>query len=163
MINFILEKGSLLCMNKNFSVFLNSHSMVNIALSTVEFEKQIFNYNDIIFSNILFFIPNNLFNNFFSSFDDFFSITIFFFNSVLSLFDTSFFISDDLNNIDLFGQVLFSSYLIYVLIGGIILLIALIGSIILTLKFSNEKLVEQNVSRQLSRKNIVITNFKFLS
>jgi NADH-quinone oxidoreductase subunit J len=63
---------------------------------------------------------------------------------------------DNLNNIDVFGQVLYNYYLICFLISGLILLIALVGAIVLTLRF-NEVKKNQLSSRQLARTD------KFLS
>lgn len=69
---------------------------------------------------------------------------------LMSPYDDLFLLVDDLSNIDILGQHLFNSYLICVLIAGLILLIALIGAIILTLRF-NKVEESQQVNRQLSR------------
>lgn len=63
---------------------------------------------------------------------------------------------DSFNNIDVLGQVLYNYYSICFLVGGIILLIALLGCIVLTLKFSEIK-KNQLSNRQLARSD------KFLS
>jgi NADH-quinone oxidoreductase subunit J len=65
---------------------------------------------------------------------------------------------DNLNNIDVFGQVLYNFYLFYVPIAGFLLLIALIGSIVLTLNFNKQK--KQTFSyKQLARTDNFISFF----
>jgi NADH-quinone oxidoreductase subunit J len=65
-------------------------------------------------------------------------------------------ILDDINNITALGQSFYNYYTICFLIAGIVLLIALVGSIVLTLKFNQER-NNQFYTRQLSR------NHKFLT
>ncbi len=66
---------------------------------------------------------------------------------------------DDLTNIDVMGQWLFNYYLICFLIAGIILLIALIGAIVLTLRFNNKETSEL-VNKQLARTDNNLSFFK---
>lgn len=66
---------------------------------------------------------------------------------------------DSLNNIDIMGQVLFNYFLICFLLAGIILLIALIGSIVLTLRFNNSE-KSQFVNRQLARTDNFLAFYK---
>jgi len=70
-----------------------------------------------------------------------------------------FLLLDNANNIDVLGQVLFDYYLICFLLAGILLLIALVGCIVLTLKFNNVE-ESQNVNRQLSRSDNFLSFFK---
>jgi len=65
---------------------------------------------------------------------------------------------DGLENINIFGQVLYNYFLIGFLIAGIILLVAMIGAIVLTLNFKNKKKHEINF-RQLSRSDKFISFF----
>jgi NADH-quinone oxidoreductase subunit J len=60
------------------------------------------------------------------------------------------FIFDSLNNIDILGQVLYNYFLVCFLLAGLILLIALIGAVVLTLRFNTSQ-KKQHVFRQLSR------------
>lgn len=69
------------------------------------------------------------------------------------------FLIDELLNIEVIGQVLFNNYIVCVLLAGIILLIALVGSIVLTLKFNNSE-KSQIANRQLARNENFITFFK---
>jgi NADH-quinone oxidoreductase subunit J len=61
-------------------------------------------------------------------------------------------IADNLNNIEILGQVLFNCFLICFLLAGFILLVAMIGAIVLTLNFSSKRKNELS-TRQLSRSN----------
>ena len=65
---------------------------------------------------------------------------------------------DSLNNIDVLGQVLYNYYLVSFLLAGLILLVALIGAIVLTLRFNNAH-KSQIVSRQLSRRDNFLSFF----
>jgi len=65
---------------------------------------------------------------------------------------------DSLNNIDVLGQVLYNYYLVSFLLSGLILLVALIGAIVLTLRFNNVH-KSQLVSRQLARRDNFLSFF----
>jgi NADH-quinone oxidoreductase subunit J len=75
------------------------------------------------------------------------------------IYTYSYFFFDNLTNINSLGQVLFNYFIPCFLIAGIILLIALIGSIVLTLKFEYAK-KSQISFRQLSRSNDFLSFFK---
>jgi NADH-quinone oxidoreductase subunit J len=68
-------------------------------------------------------------------------------------------IFDKLNNIDVIGQVLYNYFIVCFLLAGLVLLIALVGAIVLTLRFNSVK-KSQLVSRQLSRTDNFLTFFK---
>ena len=81
---------------------------------------------------------------------------------IFLFFDKNFdFVSifDKLNNIDVIGQVLYNYFIVCFLLAGLVLLIALIGAIVLTLRFNSVK-KSQLVSRQLSRTDNFLTFFK---
>lgn len=67
-----------------------------------------------------------------------------------------YFLLDSLNNIEVLGQVMYNYYFVCFLFAGLLLLIALLGSVVLTLKF-NEIKKSQLSNRQLARSD------KFLS
>jgi len=69
------------------------------------------------------------------------------------------FLIDDLNNIDVFGQVFYNYYSLYLPLAGFVLLIALVGVIVLTLHFNKPKKAQID-SRQLSRTDSFISFFK---
>jgi hypothetical protein len=52
----------------------------------------------------------------------------------------------------IFGQVLYNYYLVYVLLAGLMLLVAVIGAIVLTLEFNSNSTRPQIIDKQLSRK-----------
>ena len=66
---------------------------------------------------------------------------------------------DSLNNIDVLGQVLYNYYLVSFLLSGLILLVALIGAIVLTLRFNNVH-KSQFVNRQLARRDNFLSFFR---
>ena len=63
---------------------------------------------------------------------------------------------DTLYNIDVLGQALYNHYLVCFLLAGLILLVALIGAIILTLRFNTFKKT-QSVFKQLSRTDNILS------
>ena len=71
---------------------------------------------------------------------------------------------DIITNIETIGQILYSYYSFFFLVSGIILLIALIGSVTLTKKEKKKKL-KQNIYKQLSRDSLNaifnVNSFKF--
>ena len=58
---------------------------------------------------------------------------------------------DSISDIEALGQIIYTNYVIQFLIAGIILLIAVIGSVILTLNKRNKKIKFQDTFRQVSR------------
>jgi NADH-quinone oxidoreductase subunit J len=78
-------------------------------------------------------------------------------NSIFFLF-TSLINIDTFYSINIIGQGLFNYFWSCVLIAGFILLIAMIGSIVLTLKFSSKRKNELNY-RQLSRSETFLSFF----
>jgi uncharacterized membrane protein len=60
------------------------------------------------------------------------------------------FLTDNLNNLNLLGQVLFNYYSSCFLLAGLVLLVAMIGAIVLSLNFNNTGNI-QLIYRQLSR------------
>jgi NADH:ubiquinone oxidoreductase subunit 6 (subunit J) len=57
---------------------------------------------------------------------------------------------DQLTNLDVLGQLLYTYYFFYFLIAGIILLVAMVGAIVLTLQFT-QKAKHQFVFKQILR------------
>lgn len=68
------------------------------------------------------------------------------------------FIIDSFSDITVFGQTLYNYYLSLILIGGLILLVAMIGAIVLTFEFKSIYLIENSL-RQLSRTNSTLKLF----
>ncbi len=70
------------------------------------------------------------------------------------------FLVDQLDNIEVLGQVLYNYYIECFLIAGLLLLVALIGAIVLTLTYSNTKKGQQLPNRQLSRSDKFLSFFE---
>jgi hypothetical protein len=66
---------------------------------------------------------------------------------------------DNLGNINVLGQSLFNYYILIFLLAGLILLVALVGTIILSLNFNSRK-KSQITFRQLSRTDQFLSHFK---
>jgi NADH-quinone oxidoreductase subunit J len=64
---------------------------------------------------------------------------------------------DDTSSISTLGQVLYSEYIIHFVIGGLVLLVAMIGAIVLTSRRKQTSL-KQKVFKQVERLNIVGKN-----
>ena len=61
---------------------------------------------------------------------------------------------DSTSDIEVFGQVLYTYFVLQVLVAGLILLVVLVGVVYLTNTFnSEEKLLEQSVFKQLARES----------
>jgi len=58
---------------------------------------------------------------------------------------------DTLSDIEAIGQILYTYYILQFLIAGLLLLLAVIGSVVLTLKKKNKKLKRQDTFRQICR------------
>lgn len=74
-------------------------------------------------------------------------------NSYLNWYDSL----DAFSDIDVFGQIFYTHYVLQILIAGFILYLAVIGVAFLTVKsaFAKNKKREQSLFRQLSRKNVL--------
>jgi len=68
--------------------------------------------------------------------------------------------TDILTNINVMGQYLFNYYLPLILLAGIVLLVALVGPVILTLKFNYSSL-NQFFNKQLSRGSVLVYFSRF--
>ena len=70
-------------------------------------------------------------------------------------------INKDLNNTEAIGNVLYTEYLHYFQISGLILLVAMIGAILLTFR-KKDNLKRQDITKQVSRESFMILFLKFL-
>jgi NADH-quinone oxidoreductase subunit J len=89
------------------------------------------------------------------------SVEFFFSPNVSTLNTNNFniFFFDSFSNLDVLGQSLFNYYLPAFLISGLILLVSMLSSILLTLNFSSERKNEL-VFKQLSRRDSFLSYFK---
>jgi len=116
-------------------------------------------------SGSLLLLKNNL-GNFFIIISSFYAVFVTLFATIGNIFSQKEISTlenymnhfDDLNNIDILGQVLYNYYFVCFLLSGLILLVALVGAIVLTLRF-NEIKKHQLSNRQLSRTDKFISFF----
>jgi NADH-quinone oxidoreductase subunit J len=99
-----------------------------------------------IFIKLHFFFNDTFFNQFVE-------------NAIHSDFNDSILKIDNLHNTQIIGQALYNNYNIAVLIAGFVLLIALIGSISLTISFKNDQKLNKSY-KQLSKIETSIHKFK---
>lgn len=87
----------------------------------------------------------------------------FIFSDIIGVFNhnkgAQIFLIDSMVDIVGFGQSLYNYYLMLVLLGGLILLVAMVGAIILTFEFKTVYSVENSL-RQLSRTTATVKLFK---
>lgn len=91
----------------------------------------------------------------------FYFINLIIFRNSIENFSNKSFLSllENLNNIDILGQVLYNNFLICFLLAGLLLLVALIGAVVLTLNFNSVK-KNQLSFRQLARSDNFLSFFK---
>jgi NADH-quinone oxidoreductase subunit J len=58
---------------------------------------------------------------------------------------------DSITDVEVYGQVLYSYFVLHLLIAGFILLLVLVGVVYLTNNFNNDQILEQSIFKQLSR------------
>ncbi len=87
-------------------------------------------------------------------------ISYFYYFSFLKKEEIFFFTSFDIiNSIQNFGQVFYNYYLFCILISGLVLLVAIVGSIVLTLNYNNNFIFKQ-YTKQLSRSENFLSFFR---
>ena len=84
---------------------------------------------------------------------------IFIFNSGFESLSSFSFLLDSFSNIDIFGQCMYNYFISCFLIAGLILLVAMLGAIVLTLKYKSYR-KNQFVSSQLSRRGDFFSYFE---
>jgi NADH:ubiquinone oxidoreductase subunit 6 (subunit J) len=119
--------------------------MLNIKQPSLKFNEFLFSLA--IFSFNLILSLGLYYSGFFSLFDNKYTY-IYSFNSIW----------DSFFNINIFGQYLYNFFIPCFLIAGFILLLAMIGAIVLTLKFSHKK--RNNFNKQLSRTSNFLSFFE---
>jgi uncharacterized membrane protein YcgQ (UPF0703/DUF1980 family) len=73
--------------------------------------------------------------------------TYFYFNIYQNWYD----LTDSINDVEVYGEVLYSYYVFQFLISGLLLLLVLIGVVYLTNIFTTEQTTNQLLFKQLSR------------
>lgn len=139
-------------------LFLFVIMMLNIKAPEIVYSSKIYNYlsnNIITFLILSYLLCFGIGLGLSSFFKEIFYQKDFIFNNVNDIY----ILLDNLNNIDILGQVLYNYYLECFLIAGLVLLVALIGAIVLTLNFSSLQ-KGQTIYRQLSRTDNFLSFFK---
>jgi NADH-quinone oxidoreductase subunit J len=126
-------------------LFLFIHLMLNVRI--LELSKDLVHYFPIVGFFAFLFILN--------------IFTMLFNKDIISLLDNGlsnqysytnwFNYVDTVTTIDYFGHLLYTHYLYFFLVSGIILLVSMIGAIILTSQINDKDYKEQDISQQLSR------------
>ena len=65
---------------------------------------------------------------------------------------------DSIRDVEVYGQILYSYFVLHFLIAGFILLLVLIGVVYLTNNFNTNKILEQSIFKQLSRNSTFFFN-----
>ena len=133
-------------------LFLFVIMMLNVKIyENVLFELLTKNNHSII---VIFFLVYFIFIILFTYIKSIFYSNVLVQNNFISKFSV-----DNLNNIDVLGQILYNYYLSCFLLAGLILLVSLIGAVVLTLRFNNVQ-KNQLTNRQLSRSDNFLSFFK---
>lgn len=72
-------------------------------------------------------------------------------NFYLNIYQNWYDLIDSTNDVEVYGQVLYSYYVLHFLISGLILLLVLIGVVTLTNNLESKRVVDQSLFKQLSR------------
>lgn len=80
-------------------------------------------------------------------FNDNILVNSFYLNKYQNWYD----LNNSLSDVEVYGQVLYSNFVLSFLLAGFILLVVLIGVVYLTNNFNNNKILKQSVFKQLSR------------
>jgi NADH-quinone oxidoreductase subunit J len=72
-------------------------------------------------------------------------------NFYLNNYQNWFDLTDSINDVEVYGQILYSHFVLHFLIAGLILLLVLIGVVYLTNRYNNKQLKTQFTFKQLSR------------
>lgn len=113
---------------------------------SIQLSRNIMKYVPVGFFFVLFLlIP--LLNEISSQFDSNIITNSFYLNKYQNWYD----LVDSITDVEVYGQVLYSYFVLHFLIAGFILLLVLICVVYLTNNFNNDKVLEQSSFKQLSR------------
>ena len=122
-----------------FSIMMLESKLVNLSRNSLKYLPIGFIFGSFLLIFLFFEIATNFEYNY--SYNDFH------WNIYQNWYD----LIDSLNDVEVYGQVLYSYYVFHFLISGLILLLILIGIVYLTNVFFNSQIVEQSLFKQLSR------------
>jgi NADH:ubiquinone oxidoreductase subunit 6 (subunit J) len=96
-----------------------------------------------------FFLSVPVLNNFFLHFQNTYVSKF----SSLNIYQNWYDLTDSANDVEVYGEVLYSYYVFQFLISGLLLLLVLIGVVYLTNIFTTKDIVNQLIFKQLSRQS----------
>jgi NADH-quinone oxidoreductase subunit J len=123
-----------------FSIMMLESKLINLSKNTIKYFPV-----GLVFSFVLLIPILNVINNHFN--DTAFLYNSFYLNNYQNWYD----LIDSTNDITVYGQVLYSYFVLQFLVAGLILLLILIGVVYLTNSYEKHT-VQQSQFRQLSRK-----------
>lgn len=121
-----------------FAVMMLETKIVNLASNKMKYIPVGFLFAIVLLIPLLYEISNQLI--------EFFYCDVFYFNKYQNWYD----LIDSITDVEVYGQVLYSYFVLQFLIAGLILLLVLVGVVYLTNTFSSQML-EQSIFKQLSR------------
>lgn len=121
-------------------------AVMMLEAKAINLSKNIMKYIPMgVFLAICFFNP--LLNEISLHFNENIFLNSFYLNKYQNWYD----LSNSISDIEVYGQVLYSNFVLSFLLAGLILLVVLIGVVYLTNNFNNNKILKQSVFKQLSR------------
>jgi len=104
---------------------------------------------------LVFFLP--IINKIIVQFECSYNINSFYFNKYKNWYD----LIDSVTDVEVYGEILYSYFVLQFLIAGLILLVVLVGVVYLTNIFNHKETLEQSAFKQLSRnsKFFFVNNF----
>lgn len=121
-------------------------AIMMLEAKSVDLSKNVTKYLPVGFFFIIFLLVP-LMNEITSQFNDSIIDKSFYLNNYQNWYD----LIDSISDVEVYGQVLYSYFVLHFLIAGLILLMVLIGVVYLTNTFNSTEILEQSSFKQLSR------------
>jgi NADH-quinone oxidoreductase subunit J len=121
-------------------------AIMMLEAKAVDLSKNVTKYLPVGFFFIIFLLVP-LMNEITSQFNDSIIDKSFYLNNYQNWYD----LIDSISDVEVYGQVLYSYFVLHFLIAGLILLMVLIGVVYLTNTFNSNEILEQSSFKQLSR------------
>jgi NADH-quinone oxidoreductase subunit J len=122
-----------------FAIMMLESKLNNLSKNAMKYVPVGFAFGIFLLVPILFEISNH--------YDENVYLNSFYLNNYQNWYD----LIDSTTDIEVYGQVLYSYFVLQFLIAGLILLLVLVGVIYLTNNFNSKKVTDQSVFKQLSR------------
>ena len=122
-----------------FAIMMLESKSINLSRNIIKYVPVGFFFVIFLLIPILNEISSEFHNNIF--------INSFYLNKYQNWYD----LIDSTTDVEVYGQVLYSYFVLHFLLAGFILLLVLVGVVYLTNNFNNDRILEQSVFKQLSR------------